>query len=558
MFCPKCGDQSKKKTPKFKGIILVTSVLCLIIIALIVLLFIQNNEKNITKSVEKEVTPKKDTVDDVEYIFPDSNTEYLTETDVENLSVDELALARNEIIARHGRIFTDEKYKVYFESKSWYKGTIEANEFDIKYEQILNDIEKKNIGLIKKYEIIPNDSAEEYYASILSEYQQAQRNDFEDANSQYPNINPDFLNADGGTLYYTTLDLCNDGVPELFISQNFDKNKSSYNIVDIYGYTGKTPQHLVVAMGTGTKPLDENKTMGNRTHYTVCDNNMIKKIENSNEVKNSTRFYQLDKNSITLQQIEGTMQDGTSYYRLFSGGLEAEEISLQQYSEITEQYPPKENIVWYKVADFKCDTGKIPKSESTYSLANEYYGDFLKFYKEEEQNGFNRKDLELINPIFSDLRYFPNGYAQSGIELYYTVIDLANDGVPELFISDGDTLYGAYGFYESEFQVCPLLNTIGAYMGDRSRYFICDNNLIKHEGSSGASSNIVAYYQVDSHSYTANCKEAVYQEGDNYYFGILDDNDFLQSSTATADDYEALNNKYPLKNDIEWLKLSEF
>lgn len=581
IYCPECGtkvisdmeskkpeksidstvdnssiDNSKRKTSKSRYTILISSALCLIVIISILMTNNNRSEKNIAKSVEKEVTTKEDKIPNNEYIFPKSDIEYLSDNEIENFSTDELALARNEIIARHGRIFTDEKYKSYFESKNWYEGTVEPEVFDASYEKELNDIEKANIELIKKYENMLNGDAENYYSPILSEYQQIEQNNFVGDTSQYPNVNQGLFNQDEGTLYYTVIDLCNDGIPELFISQRLD-DKSSNNIVDIYGYTDGNAQHLSIGIGLSTKPLDENKTMGNSTSYTICDNSMIKEITSNDTNLNTIEFYQLGENSINLQQIEGVGQDGDNYYRHFSGGLEAEEISLQQYNEFAEQYSEKEDIIWCKVSNFKCGTNKTVKSDSLYTLAKEYYGDFLQYYKEEEQNGFNIKDLELINPIFSDPGYFPNGYAQSGIELYYTVIDLANDGIPELFISDGDTLYGAYGVYESEGQICPLIYTNTAYIGDREKYFICENNMIKSEGSGGASSNIIAYYQVAPHSQNATCIEAIYQENSNYYWGNLKGNNFEQTSSATGSEYEDMKNKYPLKKDIEWLKLSE-
>jgi len=56
-----------------------------------------------------------------EYILPYSNKRTLTSEDLKGLSKNQLALARNEIFARHGYTFPTEPYKSYFASKSWYK-----------------------------------------------------------------------------------------------------------------------------------------------------------------------------------------------------------------------------------------------------------------------------------------------------------------------------------------------------------------------------------------------------------------------------------------------------
>ncbi|MCD8148271.1 MAG: YARHG domain-containing protein [Clostridiales bacterium] len=87
--------------------------------------------------------------EDQDYILPNSDTSYLSKSDLENLTAEELRIARNEIYARHGRIFTDDSLNEYFNSKSWYNGTISADDFD---NSILNEYEKANAELISEYE----------------------------------------------------------------------------------------------------------------------------------------------------------------------------------------------------------------------------------------------------------------------------------------------------------------------------------------------------------------------------------------------------------------------
>ena len=86
--------------------------------------------------------------EDNDYILSDSDKKYLSAEDVKNLSKDELAIARNEIFARHGYVFKMEEYKNYFEGKTWYK----ENPSFSGSESELNEYEKANINLIKSYE----------------------------------------------------------------------------------------------------------------------------------------------------------------------------------------------------------------------------------------------------------------------------------------------------------------------------------------------------------------------------------------------------------------------
>ncbi len=84
-----------------------------------------------------------------DYILPESSSRYLTDSDLKGLSSYELMIARNEIYARHGRKFKDSSLQAYFNSKSWYKGTVEADDFST---SVFNNYELANIDLIKSYE----------------------------------------------------------------------------------------------------------------------------------------------------------------------------------------------------------------------------------------------------------------------------------------------------------------------------------------------------------------------------------------------------------------------
>lgn len=84
-----------------------------------------------------------------DYVLPGSSNQYLSASDVKNLSSYQLMIARNEIYARHGRKFNDSELQTYFNSKSWYKGTVNPEDFST---SVFNDYEIKNIQLIQSYE----------------------------------------------------------------------------------------------------------------------------------------------------------------------------------------------------------------------------------------------------------------------------------------------------------------------------------------------------------------------------------------------------------------------
>lgn len=83
------------------------------------------------------------------YILPKSNSEFLTEDDINNLSSNDIRFAINEIYARHGLIFNEDEYKNYFNNRYWYEEKITSNEFDV---NVFNEYERENLALLLEYE----------------------------------------------------------------------------------------------------------------------------------------------------------------------------------------------------------------------------------------------------------------------------------------------------------------------------------------------------------------------------------------------------------------------
>ena len=83
------------------------------------------------------------------YILPDSATRRLTQVDVADLTWEQCCLARNEIYARHGRIFQTKQIAAYFEAQSWYHGTVPGASFD---NNMLSPIEHANADFLTSYE----------------------------------------------------------------------------------------------------------------------------------------------------------------------------------------------------------------------------------------------------------------------------------------------------------------------------------------------------------------------------------------------------------------------
>jgi hypothetical protein len=78
------------------------------------------------------------------FVIPDSGRRMLTPADLAGLSAQQLKIARNEIFARHGRIFLGPALQAYFSAQPWYaprRGQV-----------VLSPLEAANVALIRETE----------------------------------------------------------------------------------------------------------------------------------------------------------------------------------------------------------------------------------------------------------------------------------------------------------------------------------------------------------------------------------------------------------------------
>lgn len=153
------GLNSKKSAEKtiLYGLITI-AVLVMILAGVFLAIFFSGYTRGAAKSKQEATAPVEDQVfaretGADEYILPDSEIRYLNEYDITGWSVDEIRLAKNEIYARHGRIFEDEDLDQYFRSKTWYIPSIEPEDFQT---DVFNEYEKKNVEYLADAQIGKN------------------------------------------------------------------------------------------------------------------------------------------------------------------------------------------------------------------------------------------------------------------------------------------------------------------------------------------------------------------------------------------------------------------
>ena len=84
------------------------------------------------------------------YVLPDSSTRLYSASELQGLSNWDLYIARNEIYARHGRMFQKDDLQSYFNGQSWYTPRYSPEQFDSM--GLLNSTEQQNAATILSIE----------------------------------------------------------------------------------------------------------------------------------------------------------------------------------------------------------------------------------------------------------------------------------------------------------------------------------------------------------------------------------------------------------------------
>ena len=96
------------------------------------------------------------------YIFPDSSTRALRNSELDGMTEDELCIARNEIFARNGYTFKSRNLMEYFLRKDWYEPIMEVGNSDA---ILFTPVEKDNIDLLHEAELEAAKNADKIYRS---------------------------------------------------------------------------------------------------------------------------------------------------------------------------------------------------------------------------------------------------------------------------------------------------------------------------------------------------------------------------------------------------------
>jgi curved DNA-binding protein CbpA len=203
-----------------------------------------NSEEAVSKNIVQNQIPEIASATE-EYILLGSESRYIDVNEINHMSKEELCLARNEIYARHGRLYETEDLNQYFSNKSWYHGYLSQEQFD---DSVLNEFEKTNLDVIKIIENAASQSDIPEYitgssqqlgeADIINTLYTSDNGDTSMEIGQYSGTVETYINFFQGDILiwvgtvtrYETLQ--NGGLGIMFVGDNYVTGSSDYLSVE--------------------------------------------------------------------------------------------------------------------------------------------------------------------------------------------------------------------------------------------------------------------------------------------------------------------------------------
>jgi len=368
------------------------------------------------------------------------------------------------------RFVTD--FKVYQKSGQWftegYRGVGTAITREEADEIVANYPPLK----LEFIEIRPSGEAEslsgyEAFDLIIQKYVNAINEGWTEAQCEQNDISPQIFGdtAIQRDLGWCLLDIDKNGVEELIISDGV----YLYDLYVMMPHDG-SPGHLIMH----NAPAD---------HYMLCKDGTIE-YRSFFSKGSSWKYYRLSGLDLVLEDI-------LVYRNEYEGTTAAEMYYYGRDEDNTQPISKAEagNII---VSTDKCamelDLTRFVEPAPFEPDEMEYYAPLLELYRQAIREDWGPGDCAQMG-----IGMMVGYYGDFVEELGYTMMDLDNNGIQELIVTDGTNIYDLYTIIQDE-EVGPL-RLIDAM--ERIQYFLLDDGRIYCLGSGSASVSYYTFYQLE-------------------------------------------------------------
>lgn len=185
--------------------------------------------------------------------------------------------------------------------------------------------------------------------------------------------------------------------------------------------------------------------------------------------------------------------------------------------------------------------GSIDKPETFYKNQLASYSKVIQEHRQAIASDYQGTRLNYVNSTLYDPYIKPK-------TLSYALEDLSGDGNPELLIANanGQIIYDLYWIVDGS----PRRIISTTSFGHRAHGYICENNIIKADGSGGAAYHVYNVYQLNN----TTVKTIVKIEREYYSFYLTDDDNYRK--LITKEEKDQIYNKYAVRKDLEWTQFN--
>ena len=259
----------------------------------------------------------------------------------------------------------------------------------------------------------------------------------------------------------------------------------------------------------------------------------------------NTILMESESNGIAEEETESnTSQDDGSYMELWRSCNEVKAVSETESDRMG-----KEDVTKFlqglasTVPSGNSQSGSITGYPEYDEIVNQYYNGMALNWSTEDFREHN-------------LCYLA-GYETGVDRIGYCVRDINGDGVDELMIGRIDE-YSDPGMFYDLYTMIDGQRVLVKSSGERDRYYLCQDQTIANEGSSGAALSIWGYY--DFVSGQLQLKEGIFTDGDKH-----PENPYFYTTTTFYEDYsnpiseeeaENIINKYTYET-IPYISLAD-
>ncbi|MCD7735868.1 MAG: YARHG domain-containing protein [Lachnospiraceae bacterium] len=519
-----------------------------------------------------------------DYIIADSDSRYLSDADVEGLSLREINYAKNEIYARCGRKFNSVELQAWFNSKSWYQGVYEPADFDANYAaSVMNSYEKVNAEFLSdvEYSIDPNGYQLDVsdYTSFIEAEKETESTAVgtetvsaelvlsiyrEILEMEYFTIEGDDGYVGGKILGFQLMDLNGDGIPELLLW--IDRGTVGHTlvscreekIVKLYDDTNPDMQfHYYSDSNTLMMEYEQNGV--NTVSCYTCENDEF--ICKAQRVVNNSSDLSLTGGKTILYYVDGVEVTETEYIVIIAVLIVGDVQDLVYYENTAEN--------------------RDEYLKSWLTLADTVYADILNEYRRAVAEKFEGSYENISNTVHwltgeSGQEY---GDFNETYGISYALYDFLGDGQPELLIglyekgSDAGQLERFISLYERGSEdagiygyngnscvdvFCTDGNTVRRVDSEQSWpytfYHFCENGIVMGAYMSGGpSAGGFSIFQLYANQASAELVTEYGHNGGGNYFCCATTGEELSS-----EEYYEIMDSYVMIEDIgvEWIPIS--